>query len=142
MATNGVQVWGMYGPSASEFVVPCAIAAGSTSVMTCATAPGVGSGFQWTINVATQISAPSAATTSYVPPVFRPPPSVTGPGVVNGSTAGNQQVQILASGIGPLTLPSTVYASYVVTYGATGKVGRSSRLRGPVSERGLRVAVY
>ncbi len=117
-----VAITASYGPSASEYVVPCSLDAASNSTLHCTTQPGIGNDFAWTVTVASQESDPSSQRLSYAAPVFAATKAVSGPGAINGSTAGNQLVNIFGSNIGPLVLPASIKAEYIVTYGPTASV--------------------
>ena len=119
---NGVAITASYGPTASEFVVPCTLSLNSNSSLLCVAAPGMGAGFPWRVDVAGQLSGVSTNVTSYTVPALLPERAVTGPGAVNGSTAGGQVVQLFATSIGPAVLPAGVFAQYIVSYGRTAQV--------------------
>jgi hypothetical protein len=119
---TGVAITAAYGPLASEYVVDCELAAGSTGELICQTAPGLGANLAWAVTVAGQISNIAPTLTSYAALTFDLTSSVTGPGAINGSTVGGQIVLIYAKNIGPLTFPSSISALYIVSYGADAQV--------------------
>jgi hypothetical protein len=121
-AGNGVAITASYGPTASEFVVPCTLSAASNSSLLCVAAPGMGANFPWRVNVAGQVSGVSSNVTSYSVPVLVPERAITGPGAINGSTAGGQVIQLFATSIGPIVVPAGIRAQYIVTYGRTARV--------------------
>ncbi len=86
----------------------CVVA--SHTFMTCISAEGVGVGHTWVVTVDGQTSAPSAATTSYLPPTLSGlAPLPLGQGVYNLSslallrTAGGDTLELTGSNFGPVT---------------------------------------
>lgn len=81
----------------------------------CLTLPGAGESLQWTVTVDGQVSELSS--TDYAPPVIS---ALSGPGAVNASVYGNQEVVITGNYFGPRTDVYGVKFLQSVTYGPTG----------------------
>lgn len=121
-ASGAVVLRAAYGPTGLEYFVSCALVVPHTGLR-CTTAPGIGNDFHWTVAIAGQTSDLSVATTSYAAPEFASFQPISGPGAQNGSTVGSQFVYASGSNFGPLQLPASLFAEYVVRYGDAAAAG-------------------
>ena len=119
----------MYGPSsnttaywATGCTVTAAVYSGS-SVLTCFTSAGIGSGLIWSLVIGTQNSTGSAPTTSYGRPIVS---TLTGAGSSGAVTSGNQTVVVTGFNFGPIGTP--VLATYSTHLSVSSIVNASSAI--------------